>query len=487
MRLVVALALCLVVLLLPGVGIADGPGGPPAARGVGLSGLSSGGDAYFPLDGNRGYDVRHYRVRNSYDPATDRLAGTTVVRATATEELTKLSLDLVLAVDRVLVDGVPAEFRKPRRHELHVEPGTTLAAGDRFTVEVRYRGRPSTVDAVGVQPGSDLYFHRRGETVAMGEPQNGPWWFAANETPQDKATFDLTMRVPRGVEAVSNGSLVSREVRDRWTSWRWRTAEPIATYLAFFAAGQFWLDRGSRRSADGTAEEYVYAVSRRLPDRAQRVAMRRLRMTAGVVDWFETQLGAYPYGEIGGLVTGLPSGYALETATRPVYPRVAGTGAWTSLLVHEQAHQWFGNDVSVRRWRDIWLNEGFATYADWWYHAEHGGRSIAGRLARAYDSMPGDASFWRLQVSDPGPARMFSEAVYVRGAMTLAALRNRIGDADFRVLLEEWVERHRAGHGTGPAFRSLAEEVSGQELDPFFQHWLDDTVKPSATPENGLG
>jgi aminopeptidase N len=161
--------------------------------------------------------------------------------------------------------------------------------------------------------------------------------------------------------------------------------------------------------------------------------------------------------------------------------------SWRSLLVHEQAHQWFGNDVGLRRWRDIWLNEGFATYTEWWYAEEHGGRSVADQLTRMYDAFPAGSTFWKVQVSDPGPARMWSNAVYVRGAMTLAALRARIGDEDFTGLLRDWVAVNRGGHGTGAELRALAEEVSGEELDTFFQHWLDDRAKPAATQENGLG
>ena len=475
-------------LLAPVAGATTDPGGAATVGSADLSGLSSGGDPYFPLDGNRGYDVEHYRVRNTYVPDTDRLTGTTVVRATATEELTRLSLDLVLPVDGAWVDGRPAEFSKPRRHELHVAPDRTVAAGETFTVKVRYHGRPAAVTATGASPGTDLWFRWGGETVAMGEPQNGAWWFAANETPQDKATFDITIRVPRGLEAVSNGALVSRVVEDRWTSWTWSLTEPVATYLAFFAAGQYQLERGSWPGADGGAGTYTYAVSRGLGVDERRRALDRLRRTPEVVAWLEESLGTYPYDQIGGVVTSIPTGYALETASRPVYPSGSYRGdGWTSLLVHEQAHQWFGNDVGLRRWRDIWLNEGFATYLEWWYAEEHGGSSVADQLARTYDAFPADSAFWDVRVGDPGPDRMFSNAVYVRGAMTLAALRTRLGDPLFATLLDRWLARHRAGHVTGTAFRTLAEEVGGQELDGFFQHWLDDPSKPEATAENGLG
>ena len=445
--------------------------------------LSEGGDPYFPLDGNRGYDVSHYRIVDRYDPATDRLRGSTVVEATATEDLTRLSLDLVLAVDTVSVDGARATFSKPDPHELLVDLPRDVTAGERFTVRVGYHGRPGSVRAGGAEPGSDLYFHQPGQTVAMGEPQNGAWWFAANETPRDKATFDITLRVPRGVEAVSGGSLVSQQVEDAWASWRWRLGDPVTTYMVFFAAGQFRIAQGTE---DG--RPYAYAVSQELSRADRRTAMRRLRLTGGIVSWFESRLGDYPFGETGGVVTGLSTGYALETATRPVYPwSAAPRASWVALLVHEVAHQWLGNDVALEQWRDVWLNEGFATYAEWWYAEAHGGQSVTERLDARYEATPAGNPFWEVRVSDPGPANMWSQAVYVRGAMTLAALRRRIGEADLAALLAEWVSRNRGGHGTGEELRALAEEVSGEELDGFFQHWLDDTGKPADTAENGLG
>ena len=442
----------------------------------------SGGDPYFPLDGNRGYDVEHYRISDTYRPSTDRLRGRTVLTATATEDLPRFSLDLVLGVDSVTVDGRPADFGKPQRHELVVEPARRVQAGDTFTVVVGHHGRPGSVEAAGARPGQDLYFRSEGETVAMGEPQNGAWWFAANETPADKATFDVTIRVPRGTEAISGGALVSQRTGTRWTTWRWRLDEQLPTYAVFFAAGQFRVDRSTERG-----RPFVHAVSRQLTEDDQRLALRRLRTTDDVVAWFEEVLAPYPFGEGGGVVSAVPSAYALETATRPVYPWSSARSSWVPLLVHETAHQWFGNDVTLRRWRDVWLNEGFATYAEWWYAEEHGGRSTADRLENTWSSIPADSEFWQVRVSDPGPARMWDDAVYVRGAMTLAALRNRLGAATFATVLEQWVTRHAGGHVSGTDFRDLAEEIGGEQLDAFFQHWLDDPGRPAHTAENGLG
>jgi aminopeptidase N len=440
----------------------------------------SGGDPYFPLDGNGGYQVEHYKIRTTYRPANDRLVGRTVVRAVARKKLSRFHLDLALTPDAVRVDGKRARFSKPRPHELRVVPARPLAKGATFRVRVDYHGRPASTRAAGLSP----FLHQRGEGLALGEPQIGPWWFAANETPRDKATYDISVRVPKGREAVSNGELVSRATKGRWTTWRWEMTDPMVTYLAFFLAGDLQLERGE---VDG--KPYVYAVSKRLGASARQQSFDLLHTTPGIVSWLEDQFGDYPYVSLGGVIAGIGDlGFALENASRPVYPYVGGPEREgnIALVVHEQAHQWFGDDVSVRRWRDLWLNEGFATYAEWLYAEDHGGRSVEETLQQRYGDHPASSSFWDLQVSDPGPDDMWDDPVYQRGGMMLAALRNRIGETALEDLLRLWVDQRREGHGTGAQFRALAETVSGEELDAFFTEWLDDTDRPARTADNGL-
>jgi aminopeptidase N len=440
--------------------------------------LDSGGDPYFPLDGNAGYQVEHYRIVDTYRPRDDRLAGRTVLRAVATQQLTRFHLDLALVAEDVTVDGAPAAFSKPDSHELRVRPRVPIPAGQTFRVTVDYRGRPGSTSAAGQRP----FTHIAGEGVAVGQPQMGPWWFAANETPADKATYDIVLRVPRGREAISNGELVSRQVEGDWVRWRWEMTDPMATYLAFFVAGNF---RVETTTAGG--RPVVYAVSEKLTAGARAESRGLLRETPGVVAWLEEEFGPYPFTSLGGVVVAAPLSYLLETQSRPVYPAIGGPSTGNvSLVVHEQAHQWFGNDVAVRRWEDIWLNEGWATYAEWLYSEEHGGRSVAGRLRDVYGAWSASSSFWELRISDPGPRRMFDDEIYVRGAMTIAALRSRVGADVLTEIGRTWLERNAGGHGTDREFRELAEEISGEDLAGFFQHWLDDTSKPAATEENGL-
>jgi len=200
------------------------------------------------------------------------------------------------------------------------------------------------------------------------------------------------------------------------------------------------------------------------------------------VAWEETQFGDYPFSSTGGLVTGTGRGFSLEDASRPTYSASAGL----STMVHELAHQWFGDSVSVHHWADVWLNEGFATYMEHRWTETHGGPATSRWLREAYDSNAAGSSFWDLVVADPGPRHLFDWPVYERGGMTLAALRNRIGDRAFGDVLRRWTAERRYGHGTTDAFESLAESVSGEDLTSFFDAWVHEPERPADIPENGL-
>ena len=210
--------------------------------------------------------------------------------------------------------------------------------------------------------------------------------------------------------------------------------------------------------------------------------MRGLSRTPAIVHWLQQQLGRYAFGRTGGVITSLDPGFSLENQTRPVYPRAVTR----LLMVHELAHQWFGDSVSVHHWKDVWLNEGFATYMEHRWTETHGGPSTSRWLNGAYHSTPADDSFWDLVVADPGPADLFDWPVYERGAMTLAALRNRIGSRTFTDLLRRWTTANRHGHGTTDAFEALAEQLSGQDLTAFFDAWVRQPGRPADIAANGL-
>ena len=446
-------------------------------RAAPVDGAAGIGDAYFPLDGNGGIDVLAYHVHDRYRFGRRVLSGHTRISLRATEDLRSFHLDFLLPVDRVRVDGEPAVYdQSGNAHELVIVPPEPLRAGQKVQVVVGYAGQPDRYGYLGERN----WLASRTEVVTMNEPHMAPWWFPANDHPQDKARMHVSIKVPRGNQVISNGRQVSRWRGKHLVEHQWVSDEPMVPYLAFFAAGKFAVSQGRHGGLP-----WLVAVSRDLPKATVHSSMRVLERTPTIVSWLASQIGPYPFSQTGGLVTSMSPGFALENQTRPTYP-VLGPGA-TTLLVHELAHQWYGDSVAVHEWRDIWLNEGFATFMALRWTETHGGQSVDRWLESSWSAAGSDDSFWRLPIGDPGPSELFAKAVYDRGAMTVQALRNRVGEDTFWRIMRTWAAERAGGTGSTEDFQALAERESGQDLDAFFQAWLFAPARPDHTPANGLG
>jgi aminopeptidase N len=434
------------------------------------------GDVYYPEYGNGGYDVEHYDIRLRYYPDTDRLTGTTTILATATQDLSAFDLDFVLKTKSVRVNNRPAQFARQGDHELVVTPERAVATGTPLTIVVQYDDVPSSVVASGFTS-----WNRTADgALAVNEPEIAWWWYPSNDHPTDKASFDVSVLVPAGLEAISNGvpTRWAQPELDGWNRWSWRQDRPQATYLTFLAIGDF--DTYQDTSADGSP--IVTAYNTRLDAATKAAARATVERTDEVLNWESGLFGPYAFGARGGVVTGADDqGFALENQTRPVYDgRSFLRGSNDSLIVHELAHQWFGDTVSVGQWKDIWLNEGFATYAQWLWSEDQGEGTAAEIAQYVYGTAyPADDPFWQVLPGDPGATDLFDDAVYDRGALTLQHLRELVGDEDFFAILKEWVATHRYGDGTTPEFVALAEKISGTDLGAFFQTWLYTPGRPA--------
>ncbi|MFR9676739.1 M1 family metallopeptidase, partial [Streptomyces sp. TR02-1] len=419
----------------------------PAAAAQPSPGAPGVGDPYYPTYGNGGYDVSHYDLRLRYRPKNDRLSGTATLLATATKDLSRFNLDFALDVRRVRVNGHRAEVAASGAHELEITPARPLEKGERATIVVRYAGTPSKVKVNGYTS-----WHRTPDGgFAANEPESAWWWFPSNDHPTDKATYDMSVAVPDGTEAIGNGTLEGKRSVAGWTRWSWRSRKPQATYLATLAVGQY--DITTHRTASGLPMLNAYSLGLGEDEGAARASLER---TGEITEWLERRFGPYPFEAVGGYVPDTDAGYALETQTRPFYsPHFFDEGANTYVVTHEMAHQWYGDNVSVQQWDDIWLNEGPASYAEWLW-SEHVGEGTAEELAAyAYASIPADDDFWAVAPGDPGAENQFHSAVYTRGAMALQALRTRIGDRDFFAVLKGWQQRYggrdaSVGGGGGP-------------------------------------
>jgi hypothetical protein len=199
-----------------------------------------------------------------------------------------------------------------------------------------------------------------------------------------------------------------------------------------------------------------------------------------MIGFMSSVFGSYPCVTSGGILDNVEIGFALETQTRPTYsPGFFFDGPNDFVVVHELAHQWYGDSLAVERWQDIWLNEGFATYAEWLWSAREGFGTEQENFDFWFEEVFGDDNeFWDLPIGDPGPVELFNFAVYIRGAMTLQILRNEIGDADFFRLLQRWAQSQAGGNVTTDEFIALAEKISGEELDDLFDVWLFGTDRP---------
>ena len=337
------------------------------ARGEFTPGAAGIGDGYYPLYGNGGYDVRAYGVSIRYDPSNDSLVGFARITAVATQNLSQFNLDFVgLTIRSLKVNGRKAGWTRELDHELVITPRRGHRDGQRFEVSVSYDGVPEQFVVpccgipTGVVPTDD-------GAVFWGEPEVAAAWFPVNDHPRDKAVYRIDVAVPTGLEAISNGRLKATSQAPRgWTTWKWRENAPMASYLTVVAIGQFDIRRG--KTSDGIP--ILDAVDPRVGDAADRA----LSMEEEIVDFLASYFGPYPFDALGGIVDFHELQAALETQSRPIYDyRFFGGEGDEGIIVHELAHQWYGDSVAVDEWQHIWLNEGFATYAEWLWSDAQGG------------------------------------------------------------------------------------------------------------------
>jgi aminopeptidase N len=424
------------------------------------------GDPFFPLAGNGGYDVGHYAIGLSYEPATHRLVGSTTISATATQDLSRFDLDLRgFEISRLTVNGRQAPFTRDGQ-ELVITPKAGLPAGRTFDVQVDYAGVPEVVtdpdgSIEGWVPTDDGAF-------VVGEPQGSPSWYPVNDNPRDKATYDVTVTVPQGLTALSNGVLRRQTTAGGRSTFGWQENLPMAPYLATATLGRFDL---TRYRLGGGLPVYV-AVDPTLPDSSV------VKKLPDILAFYTSIYGRYPFDAAGAILDDAPDvGYSLETQTKPVFDHVPDE----STFAHEQSHMWFGDSVTLTTWPDIWLHEGFATWSEWIW-SEHEGRDSAHQTFQALYATPAsDTGFWTPPPGNPGtPEFLFDGTIYDRGGMTLQALREKVGDQAFFRILRDWAAQHRYGNVRTAQFIALAERDSGRDLRHFFDVWLYQPGKPTS-------
>ncbi|KQW06021.1 M1 family metallopeptidase [Streptomyces sp. Root369] len=429
------------------------------------------GDRLFPHLGNPGYDVASYDLSFAYRGDNSKpLTAVTTIDAWTTTELDRINLDFAHGkVQSVEVDGLSAAFTSAGE-DLVVTPDGPLPAGSWMRITVRHTSDPVSADD------RDGGWVRTADGLAMANQADAAHLvFPCNDHPSDKAMFTIRVTAPEGYTAVANGLPTDVDRAGRATTWTYRTRHPMATELAQVSIGRSTVLR--RSGPHGLPVRDVV----RTKDRAKLEPW--LKKTPGQLAWMEGKVGPYPFETYGILMAAADTGFELETQTlslfekdlftEPAYPK------WyvESIMVHELAHQWFGDSVSPRTWSDLWLNEGHATWYEALYAEEKAGRTLEARMKAAY----GASDRWRAEGGPPAAPKapkpgqkisIFRPNVYDGAALVLYALRQEIGRRSFGNLERAWVRDHRDGTASTADFVHLASEISGRDLGGFLQDWL---------------
>jgi aminopeptidase N len=461
-------------LVMLGVGLSTCPAyaahdSPPTPGATGI------GDALFPRSGNGGYDVRRYELDLTYPTSAPQqtVIGTVTAKARATQTLSSFDLDfLASTVEQVSVNGDVADWTLSGG-ELVITPRAPLRDKKKFVVRVTYTSHPANPEG---NPFTIGWFLTRDGSVTAFQPVGAGSLFPVNDHPADKASYGFRIDVPQGITAVTNGAFVGSSTIGGRTVWTYEQRQPMASELIQVAVGDLdVVEHGSYRDVQ-LRDVVAHTV-------AENVAAP-LERTRDQLAWMESRVGRYPFDTYGVLAPDQFFFYALETQTLSLFPPVLflfPPGFYEPIMVHELAHQWFGDSVSPVRWSDVWLNEGHASWYEKEYAAEKFGADFEAYIRDAYRH--GDQ--WRAAygpVASPtrnDPLGLFSPNVYGGGATVLYALRQVVGDPTFREIERRWVQRYRGDSVGTEDFIAFASEVSHRDLTGFLRDWLYGTKTPA--------
>ena len=456
----------------PGGGSGPGTGGIPASQGGSVPHT----DSLYSTTGNGRVDTLSYRLRLSWAPATRTLSGDARISLRPLDDRTFTldlghplgvrSLTLRTSSGRALSssfthDGDRLTVRAPR-----------LAAGTTYDVSVRYAGTPHTVRIPSSrQDDADLGWkiHPDGQVSTMQEPYGAYTWYPVNDQPADKALYDITVDAPRKWVGVSNGRLVSRTRTGSRQVTHFTSRDPMASYLTTVAIGPYV--RSAQRGPHGLPITYWVPRSRSR-------YLAPLRSTPHALAWLEARLGPYPFDRAGVVV--VPGDSAMETQTMITLGRgnygFGGQNVRETVL-HELAHQWYGDTVTPDDWSDVWMNEGMAMYLEARYSVAQGWRPSS--FWR--NQFNGQDALWRRLYGPPGaPDRdQFAQVnVYYCPARMWLRLRQEIGARRFDELIRRWPQEHRDSSQDRASYAAWYGRESGHGWE-WFEPWLLSRTPPA--------
>jgi aminopeptidase N len=438
-----------------------------------------GADPYFPAHGDVRYRIHRYELALTYRPASNRLGGTARLSAVADQEgLREFTLDLAdFRLTKVQVDGRAAHYTH-RGGKLRIRPAKVIAPGAAFTVEVHYTGNPRPIRS---QWGGLGWEELTDGALVASQPVGAPSWYPCNDRPADKASYQISVTAPTPYTVVVGGRLLARTTRAGSTTWVYEQAAPTSSYLVTVSIGRYETVRlaggSSAFDARRPVPQTAYVPARLLPEFSTDFG-RQTRM----MDFFEDVFGPYPFGEYTVVVADEELDVPVEAQGMATFGtnHLGGARASERLIAHELAHQWFGNSLSIADWRHIWLNEGFAKYAEWLWSEHTGGPSAAARAADAHRLLSGQRQDLRL--GDPGRRLMFDDRLYQRGGLAVHALRCALGEAAFFRMLKGWTAVHQHGVVTTAGLAAHAQQYTTRPLDAVFDAWVHRGILPPLPP-----